>query len=334
MLKETIRLNMNELPYLPPEKVIAAAEKGLLELNRYTNPADLELLRELLAEYSGVNKENIILGPGSDLLLREIVQIFSRNRKIVMLSPSFLPTVRSAKQFANKLVSIRLSPPDFKLNHEILINELNEASLLIIDNPNNPTGKVFLDRETVESILKDKNVLFVIDEAYYEFSGITFADMIKDCPNLAITRSMDKAFSLAGARIGYIIAGNSFLKELSSFYIYLPQSSLYAAREAMKNPGYMRNNIEKIVKEKERVWKELRKLKVNVYRTSTNFLLIKTEIPDIAGMLKDIGVLISDLSNQISPGFIRVSIGKPEENDIFIKEYMNFFDLLNNNSEK
>jgi len=145
---------------------------------------------------------------------------------------------------------------------------------------------------------------------------------------------MDKAFSLAGARIGYIIAGNSFLKELSSFYIYLTQSSLYAAREAIRNPGYMRNNIEKIVEEKERVWKKLHKLKVNVYRTSTNFLLIKTEIPDIAGMLKDIGVLILDLSNQISPGFINVSIGKPEENDIFIKEYMNFFNSFNHNSEK
>ena len=324
MLKRTIKLNMNEMPYLPPKKVIAAAEKGLLELNRYANPADLELLRELLAEYSQVNNENIILGPGSDLLLREIIHIFSRDRKIVMVSPSFLPTVRSAKQFANKLVSIRLSPPDFKLHHEILINELKEPSLLLIDNPNNPTGKILLNRKTVESILQDENVMIVIDEAYYEFSGVTFADMIKDWPNLAITRSMDKAFSLAGARIGYIIAGNSFLKELSSFYIYLPQSSLYAAREALKNPEYMRKNIKKIIEERKRVREKLCELKVKVYRTSTNFLLIKTEIPDIAGMFKSIGVLISDLSNQISPGFIRVSIGKPEENDIFLKEYVNF----------
>ena len=324
MLKRTIKLNMNEMPYLPPKKVIEAAEKGLLELNRYANPADLELLRELLAEYSQVNNENIILGPGSDLLLREIIHIFSRDRKIVMVSPSFLPTVRSAKQFANKLVSIRLSPPDFKLHHEILINELKEPSLLLIDNPNNPTGKILLNRKTVESILQDENVMIVIDEAYYEFSGVTFADMIKDWPNLAITRSMDKAFSLAGARIGYIIAGNSFLKELSSFYIYLPQSSLYAAREALKNPEYMRKNIKKIIEERKRVREKLCELKVKVYRTSTNFLLIKTEIPDIAGMFKSIGVLISDLSNQISPGFIRVSIGKPEENDIFLKEYVNF----------
>ena len=334
MLKGTIKLNMNELPYLPPKNVIAAAEKGLLELNRYANPADLELLRELLAEYSGVNKEKIILGPGSDLLLREIVQIFSRKRKIVMPSPSFLPTVRSAKQFAKKLVSIRLSPPDFKLHHEILIDELKEPSLLIIDNPNNPTGKVLLDRKTVESIVKDENVLFVIDEAYYEFSGVTFADIIKDCPNLAITRSMDKAFSLAGARIGYIIAGDSFLKELSSFYIYLPQSSLYAASEALKNPEYMRTNIEKIIKERERVLRKLCERKVKVYRTSTNFLLIKTEIPDITGMFRDIGILILDLSNQISPGFIRVSIGNPEENDMFLKEYMNFSNLFNHNYGK
>ena len=91
----------------------------------------------------------------------------------------------------------------------------------------------------------------------------------------------------------------------------------------------MRTNIEKIVEERERVLRKLCELKVKVYRTSTNFLLIKTEIPDITGMFRDIGVLILDLSNQISPGFIRVSIGKPEENDVFLKEYMNFSDLFN-----
>ena len=325
MLNGTIKLNMNELPYLPPKEVIAAAKKGLLELNRYANPADLELLREHLADYSGVPKENIILGPGSDLLLREIVQIFSRNRKVVMVSPSFLPTVRSAKQFANELVRIRLSPPDFNLIHELLINELKEPSLLVIDNPNNPTGKILLDRKTVESIVKYKNVLFVIDEAYYEFCGMTFADMVQEYPNLAITRSMDKAFSLAGARIGYLIAGNIYLKEFSSFYSYLPQSSLYAAKEALKNLGYMRKNIEKNIEERERVYKKLHELKVKVYRTSTNFLLINTGIPDIAGMFRDIGVLISDLSNQISPGFVRVSIGNPVENDLFIKKYRSFY---------
>jgi len=322
VLRETIRLNMNELPYLPPREVVAAAEKGLRELNRYANQADLELLRELLADYSAVKRDSVILGPGSDLLLREIVQVFSKNRKVIMPSPSFFPTVRSAKQFAQKFVSIRLRPPDFHLHKDMLFDELKEPSLLIMDNPNNPTGKVLLNQETVETILKFESVLLVVDEAYYEFSGATVAHMIEEYPNLAVTRSMDKAFSLAGARIGYILAGDIFLKELISFYTYLPQSSLYAAMEALRNPAYMRKNIQQVVDEKVRVLKVLDEQKVKVYRTSTNFLLIETGIPDIVGLLRERSVLVSDLSNQIFPGFIRVSIGKRDENDRFLKEYM------------
>ncbi len=77
MLNE-IKLNMNEMPYLPPREVIEAAQKGLSNLNRYANPKDLELLREFLADYSGVSKKNIILSAGSDPLLREIIHVFSR----------------------------------------------------------------------------------------------------------------------------------------------------------------------------------------------------------------------------------------------------------------
>jgi len=116
-------------------------------------------------------------------------------------------TVQAAKQFATKLISIRLSPPDFDLNPDLLLDQLNEPCLVILDNPNNPTGKILLDRKMVGSIVDHRDVLIVVDEAYYEFSGVTFADMVQEHPNLAITRTMDKACSLAGARIGYMIAG-------------------------------------------------------------------------------------------------------------------------------
>jgi histidinol-phosphate aminotransferase len=331
-LRKKIKLHMNELPYMPPGEVMAAAQRGLMEINRYADPDDMESLREHLADYSEVSRDHIVPAPGSDFLLREIVQIFSKNRKVVIVEPSFIPTLKSAKQFASKLISIRLSSPDFELPHHLLIDQLNEPSLMIIDNPNNPTGKLLLDAKGVESILKNREVLFVIDEAYYEFSGVTFAGMIKEYPNLAVTRSMDKAFSLAGARIGYAIAGESFIRELSSFYIYLPQSSLYAAREALKNPQYVRENVGKIIAEKDRVFGKLKELEVEVYQTSTNFLLIKTDIPDVVRKFWDSGILISDLSRRISPGFIRVSLGSSGENDLFIEKYMEFSDMFDSPS--
>ena len=317
MLNE-IKLNMNEMPYLPPREVIEAAQKGLSNLNRYANPKDLELLREFLADYSGVSKKHIILSAGSDPLLREIIHVFSRGRKVIMVNPSFFPTVQCAKEFATKLIKIQLRPSEFNLETDVITNETNEPSLVIVDNPNNPTGKILIDKEMTETILENKNVLLVVDEAYYEFSGVTFADMVENHPNLSVVRTLDKAFGLAGARIGYLIAGENFLDAFSTFFTFLPQSSLYAAIEAMRHPSYIKKNIERTIKERERVSKELEKIGFQVYPSTTNFLLIKTNMPDVARELKDRGILVFDISNQWLPGYIRVSMGTPKENNIFL----------------
>jgi len=98
-----IKLNMNEMPYLPPQKIMEATRKGLLNLNRYANFKDLELLRELLGNYSGVSKKHIILSPGSDLLLREIIYIFSKGRKLIMVNPSFFSNCTSCKTVYKKI---------------------------------------------------------------------------------------------------------------------------------------------------------------------------------------------------------------------------------------
>jgi histidinol-phosphate aminotransferase len=322
MLEGPIKLNMNEMPYPPPSGVFESALKGLSNLNRYTEFEDMERLRDLLVDYSEVKKEQIVLSPGSDILLREVIHSFSKDRKVVTVSPSFFPTVESAKRFSTKWVSIRLSPSTFELNPEIIMGQLNVPSLVIIDNPNNPTGRLLLDREMVESITEMTNTLLVIDEAYYEFAGVTYADMVQDHPNLAVTRTMDKSFSLAGARIGYIIAGEAFLDGFVSFYPFLPRSSLYAAAEALRELDYMRKNVHRVIEERERVRRTIEKSGALVYSSDTNFLLMRTDVSDLRVRLEEMGIFICDLSNQLSPGFFRVSIGKREENDAFISGYL------------
>jgi histidinol-phosphate aminotransferase len=317
-LRETIRLHMNEMPYPPCPDVVKAAQQGLAMLNRYADPAELEALQELLAGYCGVPKDHIILSPGSDLLLREVIHTFSQGRRVITPSPSFFPTVQAAKQFAAEWLSIRLSPPAFDLNLELLMSALKGPSLVIIDHPNNPTGRMLLDPLAVEALLQQENVLLVIDEAYYEFSGVTFADRVADHPQLAIIRTMDKAFSLAGARVGYGIVGEAFQDVLSSFYALLPRPSLCAAIEALKRPEDMRENVRRVVEERERLRRALDELGVHVYPSSTNFLLVRSEVPDLVRRLRDEGVLVADVSNQLPAGFFRVSIGTPGENDAFV----------------
>jgi histidinol-phosphate aminotransferase len=321
VVSECLKLDLNEMPYLPPESVIKAAQRSLLSLNRYAEQGALQRLGELLAEYAGANSEQIVIGPGSDLMLREAVLCFAEHRKVVMVSPTFPPTEQVARRFAPRMVSIRLSRPKFELAREPLLEELKEPSLVIIDNPNNPTGKLILDRDLVENILGQTDALLVVDEAYFEFSGLTFAQMVGSHANLALARTMDKAFGLAGARIGYLIAGQAFLGAFSSSFAFLPQPSLLAATEALRHQDYMWKNVQRIVHEREKLSRELEILGAFVFPSNTNFLLVRSNIPSLAGELRERGVLVRDVSDQLGPGFIRVNLGTPEENAGFLRAY-------------
>jgi len=320
-LNDCLELDLNEMPYPPPDSVVEAARTSLESLNRYTEPRALNRLAGLLAEYAGVRREQIVLGPGSDLLLRELVLCFGAGRKVVMASPSFLATTEVARRFAGQLVSIRLSPPEFSLGREALLDELTEPSLVIIDNPNNPTGRLLLGREAAADILDHSDTLLVVDEAYFEFSGLTFAGLVQDHANLALSRTLDKAFSLAGARVGYLVAGQRFLDAFARFSSFLPQPSLQAAAEALREPGYMWRNVELVMKERERLRAELELLGATVYPSSANFLLFRSGAPDLVGVLQDQGILVLDLANQLGPGYVRVAVGTPEHNDAFLRAY-------------
>lgn len=315
-----IDLSRNEMPYPPPKRVIEAAEKAAAKLNRYADPQDMDRLKELLADYSKVEKERIILGPGSDLLLRELIQTFSKERKVITVNPSFFPTIQAAKKFGKKMVRIQLTPPDFEINYNLLTEEQDKPLLIVIDNPNNPTGKILLKENTVKKITQHEDSLLIVDEAYFEFSGISFADMVSENPKISITRSLDKAYSLAGARIGYLIAGDYFLNELPDFYTFPSRLGLSAALEAMKTPNYAKENVKKVIKERGRLKEELKKTDLEIYPSDTNFLLARREKTNYAEKLREKGVSVLDLSKQWLPGFLRISIGTKKENDRLITE--------------
>jgi len=313
-----LKFHTNENPYAPTKRVQKAAIKGLKEINRYSDLKYLYELKTLLGKYNSVPSDNIVVSHGSDLLLREIINIFSRNRKIITVNPSFFPISKYALQQARKLIKIQLSPPDFNFNQDLLLNELNEPSLIVIDNPNNPTGKILLDDNLVEKILQNENALLLVDEAYYEFSGQTFAALIKKYPNIAITRTMDKAFSLAGLRLGYLLTGDFFKDYFFDFPSFLSKPTLFAAIEILRNPEYMTANMNKILSEKLRLEKELTKLGIQVFPGSANFILIKSNFPDFGKKLMDAEVFIKDLSDEWIEGFYRISIGLPEENNALL----------------
>jgi histidinol-phosphate aminotransferase len=315
---------MNENPYLPTDNIFKAAITGLEKLNRYSELKYINELKNLLGKYNNVPANRIILSHGSDLLLREIINVFSKGRKIIMASPSFFPITQYALRQAEKITKIQLSPPAFKLNSNLLLAQLDEPTLLIIDNPSNPTGKILLDNDLVVKILQNKNALLLVDEAYYEFSGQTFVELIEKYPNLAITRTMDKAFSLAGLRLGYLLMGDYFKQYFTDFPTYLSTPTIMGAIEALKGSEYMNTNITKILHEKEKIKKALTDIGIIVFSSKTNFILIKTDIPDIAIKLKEAGILIKDISDEWLQGYYRISIGLPGENNSLLSTIKEF----------
>ena len=313
-----INLQSNENPFLPPKNVMEAAKKGLKNINRYSELEYLNELKQLLADYNDISPQRITLSPGSDLLLRNIINTFSKNRKIITINPSFFSIFHQALKFANKLIKIQLVPQNFALKPELILYELDDPTLIIIDNPNNPTGAILLDENLIENILQSPNALLLIDEAYFEFSKQTFAGLIEQYPNLAILRTMDKAFSLAGLRLGYLLAGDFFKNKFLDFPKFLPTPTLFAGIEALKNPEYVFENVEKIIAEREKVKEKLHELNIEVFPSKGNFLLIKSNAPDFEQKMVGKGILIRSLSEEWLSDFYRVSIGLPKENDAFL----------------
>ncbi len=309
-----ITLHTNENPYPPHCAIRDAAIKGLDSINRYSEQEYLLELKDLLGNYCGLSADRIAVSHGSDQLIREFINIYSRNRRLLLVRPSFFPVSQYAISQSSKITRIQVSPPDFNLDIQLLIPALNEPTLIVLDNPNNPSGKLLLNDSSIEEILRNPNALVLVDEAYFEFSGRSFASLIPKYPNLAISRTMDKAFGLAGLRLGYLLLGDSFREYFASCSMSLSTPTLFAAIAALKEPDYMFSNVSGILSEKSRVEQDLTDLRFEVFPGDANFILVKSEIPDFARKLADENISIYNLADDWAEGYYRISIGLPTEN--------------------
>jgi histidinol-phosphate aminotransferase len=315
-----IRLDKNEMPFPPPKEIIEAVKLNIENINRYTPQTEVNKLVKLISDYSKAPENSIILSSGSDILIKEFIFLFAREREIIIPDPTFFLISNAAQKTSSPLMKIRLREPEFNLSIESFIHEINKPTLLVFDNPNNPTGSLLLTQKDVKTILENENVILLIDEAYFEFSKITYAPWIEDYPNLAVSRTLSKSFGLAGSGIGYLIAGEIIQKKFQGLDIMLPSPSVIAAIHALENLDYMKKYIEEIDQEKKRISKMVSNMEISVYHSYTNFLLMKTGIYDIAQKLAEQGIYVSNVSNNysLSPEFIRVTIGSIEDNDYFI----------------
>lgn len=319
-----IKLDANENPFDFPEEVRSYLWKCFHSesFTRYPDPAAGDLRRELAA-YTGVVPENIIAGNGSDELILYLMLAFGTGRRVLIATPTFSMYGIHARIAGARPVEVpRL--PNFALDVDRLLEEAAHpaVSLLVICSPNNPTGNAALPGD-IEALLAGTRALVVVDEAYIEFGGVSCVPLLKRYPNLVILRTLSKAFGLAGLRVGYLLADQPVIRELLKVKqpYNLNDFSQMAALAVLKCRESFFSLVEKILQNKMVLLEGMNEIPgVEVFPGVTNFLLFRTPLPadTVYRRLVDQGILIRNVSGPGLERCLRVTVGTPEENAIFL----------------
>ncbi|MFR9210686.1 MAG: histidinol-phosphate transaminase [Intestinibacter bartlettii] len=293
-----------------------------ITLNYYPDDSYSELKKEI-NNYVGYEPKNITVGNGSSELLDLCVKTFvDKDETILSLDPTFSMYSIYAQVFSAKYIGAK-ADEDFKVNVDSIIKDIkeNNPKLIILCNPNNPTGSV-LTKEEVRKIVKSTDALIALDEAYMEFGDESLIDEVMDYDNLLIVKTVSKAFSLAGIRMGYIVANEEIITSIEKVRAPYNLNSLstYIATEALRQKERMFDYIKKIKGEREQIYKALVDLGVKAYASGANFVFFKSDIDNLQKKLVDKDVLIRKFSGKLD-GYYRVSVGTKEQNEKFLEAF-------------
>lgn len=304
-----------------------------VNFNRYPDPLANEL-REMIAEANGLERDWVLVGNGGDELLFDTALAWGGpGRTFLNLPPTFSVYSANARLTNTRVVDIpRLGAPDFRIDEDAVLARVSDAEdpidFTIVASPNNPTG-LRAPHDFMERLLGATDALVLADEAYFEFSRETCRPLLSTNANLVILRTFSKAFSLAGVRLGYILANPEVIRE----YLKVRQPySVDAVSQAIgrviyANRAKFEPGIHAIIDERARVIEALRTIPgVVPYPSDSNWVLFSVE--DAAQAWEHMysrGVLVRDFSTAPRlEGTLRVTIGTPEQNDAFLSALRDF----------
>ncbi len=283
-IQESIILNANESPYniLDFPEVRADFLEGLSKLPSYRYPDPLaEELRGALANYVGVESNQILATNGGDELITLIMNTFLDADDTVLISvPTFDVYAGNAAILGAKVLAVP-STEDFQCDQQRFLETLRkeQPKVTVLCNPNNPTGEL-LPLSFLQQVLEIAENPVVIDEAYIEFSGQeSIIPLLKDYPNLIVLRTLSKAFGLAGYRLGYGVASPSMISALTLTKLYYNLNSVtqLMGTVVMKySQLILEHNVPPTLEARNFLMQELNKLEaVTVYPSATNFILVR-----------------------------------------------------------
>jgi histidinol-phosphate aminotransferase len=333
---EIIKLGSNENPWGPSKKAIDEVSKVLTGINRYPE-SDLSILKEEIAKYSGVKGTEVIVGgDGADEIIDVLAKTFIEpGDEFIVPLPSYMYYEYLFLPYGAVPVYGKWNLEDNTLDLDSVISAIGEKTKMIfLCSPNNPTGTLIPQEDIVEVLETtiDKNIVVVIDEAYFEYSEVNNVNLIEKYPHVFIMRTMSKVLGLAGMRIGYGLADSKMIEFMHRIkpVFSLTRLSYFAALYTLRDKEYIDQSIKKGIESREFLFNELSKIKsLNVFKSYSNYILMGIKETDFTAVelsrkLLEKGVIVRDCTSfkGLDEYWIRASIGTMEENKKFI-EIMN-----------
>jgi histidinol-phosphate aminotransferase len=320
-----VRLSSNENPYPPSPEVFSQIMDALFYVNRY--PGNEAELKAAIGQYYGTKPEKILIGNGSNELIEMSLKAMkhAEKNKVIISEPSFAFYAIASKIYGYESVKAPLIHMKVELD---VVKELidDQTRLIFLNNPNNPTGTIFEDKE-FKAFLKDlpPQILVIVDEAYAEFvESKTFPDSfsyIDDYP-VIILRTFSKAYGLAGLRIGYGVGEESIISflERTKQPFSVNMMAIVAAKAALADQKYLKKILDNNRKGKKFLYTALKSLSIPFIPTEANYILMnigpRAEV--ISKQLFDAKILVRWMGAYNLSDYIRVGIGTMDENRLFI----------------
>ncbi len=328
-LEVAVRLNTNESPVPPPNGWAEALRDEIagIEWHRYPDRAASEL-RAALAHHEGVVPEQVFAANGSNEVLQCLLLAYGGpGRSVLTFEPTYALHSHIARLAAKEAIAGERDE-GFRLDAgyaSAMVSE-HRPAVTFLCSPNNPTGMVERP-ELIERLLADVTALpglLLVDEAYGQFNPYTAVTLVDESRPLAVSRTYSKTWSMAAARLGYLVAPSWVVAELEKAALpyHLDAVKQVAGRLALAFDGEMRERVAALVAERERLVAGLDKLPVEQWESGANFILFRPRtVPgdEVWQRLVERSVLVRNCSSWPRlTGCLRVTVGTPQENDAFL----------------
>ena len=333
-----IRLNTNESPEPPPAafRDAVAAEVSRIEWHRYPDRAATDL-RAAIADTHGVDASQVFVANGSNEVLQTVLLAYGGPGRTVA---TFEPTYQMHAQIARVTGAVVVEgerAADFTLDPTEVERVITQyrPDVVFLTSPNNPTGMVE-PAERVHQLLAVAPGLVVVDEAYAQFADWTALDLVDEHRPLVVTRTFSKTWSMAGARLGYLVGPSWLVAELDKVVLpyHLDAVKQIAGRLALRYADDMDRRVHDVVEQRERLIAAMSSMPVDVFPSGANFVLFRVRRADSGSLdgravwqgLVDRSVLIRDCSSWPRlADCLRVTVGTAEENTAFLTALRDVF---------